>query len=312
MTRVAEFHGEILPAFIPSVSSVKDDRPFSAHIALIEALGLPVALTSAYDWHSATGARDESLSRYFDWRAAGGRMVLDSGKYEAYWHHYGTWSHEAFLSVALELTPTWVMSFDNPEVAADAGKQARLSIEEWERDQRALGRVPVVPIVHGLPETLAEAVERVARDTSSELIAIAERDLGEGILARVRTVRDIRRRLDDTSLARGLHVLGTGSPLSVLVYTLAGADSYDGLEWNRTSVDHETARLYHLQHFDLFEYQSPAGGPGSYFARALAHNLLFWRDWMMRIRRGEGRSMLRVYLPPVARDLLEKVLEEPL
>ena len=312
MTRPEQFEGERLPSFIPSVSSVKDDRPFEDYLTLFESLLVPCALTSAYDWHSLAGdARDRAMRSYFDWRAAGGRMVLDSGRYEAYWRRDGGWSHAAYLRTALELTPTWIMSFDGP-LSADAGTEGMAALREWERDQAAVGITPVVPIVHGRPESLPTAVVDVARESPVGLIAVAERDLGQGIVARARTVHSIRQALDDGGFVRALHLLGTGSPISVLIYSLAGADSFDGLEWNRTSTDFETARLYHFHHFDFFEYQSVAGGSGSYWARVLAHNLIFWQRWLDQIRRGDSQAMLDRYLPSAAVDPLWKALPEAL
>jgi hypothetical protein len=36
-----------------------------------------------------------------------------------------------------------------------------------------------------------------------------------------------------------------GNPWSIAVLTAAGADSFDGLEWCRVTVDRRTAQLHH-------------------------------------------------------------------
>jgi queuine/archaeosine tRNA-ribosyltransferase len=82
-----------------------------------------------------------------------------------------------------------------------------------------------------------------------------------------------------------LHLLGTGNPLSILVYAMAGADSFDGLEWCRTTVDYQTAKLHHVSQWDMFSQQSGLQlRKLPYRAGALIHNLRFYSQWMDQIR----------------------------
>ncbi len=301
----ARGRGLALPVFFPAVSSVKDDHPLALHLELLATLGAPTALTSAYDWVRAfPGNAEGSRAAYFAWSASGGTMILDSGRYEAYWHRDSTWRHEDYVRVALELMPAFVMCFDEPAGEETAEEQAAAAELAWQRDQNALVNSTVVPIVHGHPESLPTAVSLVATRTLPPLIAVAERELGDGIVARSVTVRRIVDALSSTGNTVPLHVLGAGSPTSVLILAHAGAQSFDGLEWNRTVVDFDTARLHHTQHYDFFQTQSAVPEEGSYWARVLTHNLIFWRRWINRIRSGEAGSMLEQYLPPMAGDHL--------
>ena len=79
-----------------------------------------------------------------------------------------------------------------------------------------------------------------------------------------------------------LHILGTGNPLSIISYTMAGADSFDGLEWCQTVVDHDTGKLFHFQQWDLFRYQTEYGKDDTlcYVFAVLMHNLKFFRNFM--------------------------------
>jgi hypothetical protein len=80
-------------------------------------------------------------------------------------------------------------------------------------------------------------------------------------------------------------LLGTGNPISIALYSEAGADSFDGLEWCQTVVDHETGLLFHLSQSDFFRQQTAWGDSGiSFHPRTLAHNLEFYADWMRRLR----------------------------
>jgi len=77
----------------------------------------------------------------------------------------------------------------------------------------------------------------------------------------------------------------TGNPISIAVYAVAGADSFDGLEWCQTVVDFESAQLFHLSHADFFRAQTQWGDSELSFAvRTLAHNLEFFADWMTRLQ----------------------------
>ena len=81
------------------------------------------------------------------------------------------------------------------------------------------------------------AIERVAKELDCNVIAVPERELGDGILERSKSVRRIRRVLDNTGRYRLIHILGTGNPYSILLLAAAGADLFDGLEWCRTVAD---------------------------------------------------------------------------
>jgi queuine/archaeosine tRNA-ribosyltransferase len=300
-----------LPVFFPAVSSVKDDHDFASYMALLATLGARTALTSAYDWSRIDGdTRDKAMGHYVEWLDAGTVMIMDSGRYEAYWHRDPSWSHEEYVACALELWPSLAMSFDEPVSTGTAQAQATAAVRSWERDQTALGEIPVVPIVHGGPGSIAAAAAVAAASVHPVMVAVAERELGEGVVARATTVRAIRHALDDHGETCPIHLLGAGSPTSVLIYSVAGAESFDGLEWNRTVVDFETARLHHRQHYDFFEHQTPAAGTGSHWGRTIAHNLIFWAAWIDRIRRGEGPAMVDLYVPDKGKQLLSVALPE--
>ncbi len=96
-----------------------------------------------------------------------------------------------------------------------------------------------------------------------------------------------------------LHLLGTGNPLSIIAYALAGADSFDGLEWCQTVADHDTGRLLHFQQWDLLRHQTEWGRNNAlpYIQSVLMHNLCFYgrlmADLHEAIRDGGGSTFLR-------------------
>ena len=101
-------------------------------------------------------------------------------------------------------------------------------------------------------DQVASVVSRVADELDPPLVAIPERELGDGLVRRAESVRSIRGALDGLGKYYPLHLLGTGNPISVAVLAVAGADAFDGLEWCRTSADYRSGHLFHFQQFDCF------------------------------------------------------------
>ncbi len=82
----------------------------------------------------------------------------------------------------------------------------------------------------------------------------------------------------------------------MLAYALAGADSFDGLEWCQTVVDHRSGLLHHLSHYPFFQDQTEWGAaPISRIGRVLAHNLAFFRNWERQLGEHRQRATLEAF-----------------
>ena len=175
------------------------------------------------------------------------------------------------------------------------------------RDQE-FAQGTVVPIVHGPSQLLPRASQRVAKELYPILLAVPERALGDGIINRAKTVREIRNALDELYFYCPLHLLGTGNPISILVYAMAGADSFDGLEWCQTVVDHNTGFLHHFHHWDFLvdqtEWKKKRSLP--YIQSALMHNLTFYSSFMQNLHdallHGTVENLLKKYIPSLYLD----------
>lgn len=106
-----------------------------------------------------------------------------------------------------------------------------------------------------------------------------------------------------------------------------GADAFDGLEWCRTVADSESGRLYHLQQYDFFTWQSEfaespiareaaASEKIAYPGKVIFHNLEFFSVWMKRLREdlcsGKIERFLTEKVPGGARgvELLGKAVPQ--
>ncbi len=200
--------------------------------------------------------------------------------------------------------PEYHLAFTYDEIEPPKGhrKISDAVINEYERDLRLTSK-PLIPIIH-LPKTIGEKLEksaaliaqRVARSIRSIAIAIPERELGEGLFARVRTMRSIRIALNELPFYQPVHLLGTGTPISVALLTAAGADSFDGLEWCRYVADASQATLHHFQLYEMFKWQDVIPGVNAitraaandervrYTGKVIFHKLHFYSSWMNRFR----------------------------
>jgi queuine/archaeosine tRNA-ribosyltransferase len=278
----------LLPSFYPSVSSVKTNLGPADYVQLLTGLRFPQFLFSAYDYQHADEAERHRLDGYFGQaRDQGVVMLLDSGNYESFWLRDTRWSAMSFHDVCRTVRPPMAFSFDDqypPDTAEGAGNVA---VERARSDTEAvLGQV-IIPIVHSRPGLLPSTVANVVRALRPPMVAVAERELGNGIAERCRSIAVIRNQLNEVEYYCPIHVLGTGNPYSLFAFVLSGADSFDGLEWCQTVVDFSTGQLSHFQHWDLFASTSPIRTTEDlpYQQRTLAHNLVFWAELMRSIRK---------------------------
>jgi len=152
----------------------------------------------------------------------------------------------------------------------------------------------------------------VARALNPLAIAVPERELGDGMFMRLRTVGMIRRSLDSIGTYYPLHLLGTGNPHSVLLFTAAGADSFDGLEWCQTVADPENGLLRHFQQRELLHKTVGYADDEGYDEGTLIHNLTFYSTWIAQLQAAlASDSMsecLRLNFAPSVASRLEAVL----
>jgi len=284
------------PSFFASISSVKTNfTPFD-YLVFLQRFGFTNYLLSAYDVTSLKGVadRDDMLIPKGDNTNI---FLLDSGNYEAFWLRDKSWTSASYQK-AIELTdPDLILEFDDP----------------WHSHKESSYydgcKSKCVPIVHGNPNELPLKMFDVALKSRAALIAVPERELGDSIVQRVSTLRKIRIELDNSKLKVSIHLLGTGNPLSILLYVAFGADSFDGLEWCQTTVNHSNGHLMHFAQRELFNCKCEAcSAGGSYSAVTLGHNLLFYLQWMHDIRNhltaGSIQLLLNEFLP---NTILEKI-----
>ena len=253
----------LLPTLFLSVSSYDTQlKPPDAAVRALRVFGASSILVSAYDLVPSRKPQ-AMIEELMEYRKNGGFVLVDSGNYEASRLDDKSWSPND-LKEALAQTPhDWVFCFDEMKPSLDRNRAVKEIVEAVKRDQ-VFTSAPVLPIVHTPTleqggyelENIPWVVREVAEILNPQLIAIPERELGPGLIARAKTVQNIRKELSKLPFYQPIHLLGTGNPWSIPIFAAAGADTFDGLEWCRMAVDRATNRLHHFQHFDFFTYQT--------------------------------------------------------
>lgn len=285
-----------LPVYFPSISSVKTALYPQEYLQLLSSLGglNSQFLVSAFD----LAGLDEPKSAQqtlASARQAGIVTLMDSGNYESFWKNaQKDWKQTDFHKMLADFPCDLAFGFDEQQPPANADDHVALIAERWQADQAAAGSCQVIPIVHASANELPALCAAVASKTGIRMLAVPERRLGDGVLERAWAVKAIRAALNELGHYVILHLLGTGNPISIALYSAMGADSFDGLEWCQTVVDHESGLLYHLSQADFFAGQTAWGDDQklSFQARTLAHNLEFFSDWMRRMRDAVSQDRL--------------------
>jgi len=276
-----------LPCFCPSISSIKTNLEPREYLRMLVSINHPQFLVSAFDIYNASPDQRRQFHTLLQTATEQGQLILlDSGNYESYWGNNNLWNIESFHSVLQTEPCNLALCFDQQDEYQDI-KQIVNSIEASVLStQPKAPLATVIPIVHGNPDILPETSLLLTQRLHPVLIAIPERELGSGIISRATTLLRIRKTLDQTGQYYPLHLLGTGNPLSILIYSMCGANSFDGLEWCQTTVDHRTALLYHFSQREFFSEQTPFSSMSElpYVHATLAHNLMFYGQWIDTIQ----------------------------
>ena len=305
-----------LPCFFPSVSSVvKTNMVISEYIQLLSSSMQPHFLVSAYDIANCDSRDQGHINSALDKSKEQGAIILmDSGNYEKFWKKDKTWKAEDFHEIAKSWENDLCFCYDNHNPPGSAETIAEDVIWRVLRDQKQAQGI-ICPIIHGRTRFLPESAKKTAEQLCPLLLAVPERELGDGIIERIQTIKRIRKSLNELGTYYPLHLLGTGDPVSIIAYSMAGADSFDGLEWCHRVIDYETCNQADFQHWDLFQHQTNQKLPVNFPYRysVLMHNLNFYKRFMKElhnsVKNEDTITFLRRYTTERQASLLIDVIK---
>jgi queuine/archaeosine tRNA-ribosyltransferase len=303
-----------LPYFFPSISTIKTNLSPLEYLKILTALKHPLFLISAYDLYHCNAKQLKVIKRLLEDAVNNKRIVLiDSGNYESYWKNDKTWSIEKYREILKSIPHQIAFCYDVFKWNIDL-QEIINNIEDEVVKSQSFSHGTIIPVLHSQKKLFPETIAKLADRLNPLIIAIPERELGDGMLERATNVFKIRKELNKKLQYCPLHLLGTGNPLSILIYSICGADSFDGLEWCQATINYDTGLLYHFQQREFFKldqkFQEISGLP--YTQLTLVYNLMFYNMWMNKINKGFlNNNIMEIvdsYLPNQMVSLLKKKL----
>lgn len=290
-----------LPIYFPSISSIKTGLSPFDYFNVLRALQQPHFLVSAFDIAKSCQRTDFLKALKKNHKEDGSIILMDSGNYESYWIRDKEWAVEDFNEILTQEVSDLAFCFDNQFPPLAPNKNAEWIAKSTRKSQEVANTTSIIPIVHCKKDDLNETVVKIYDQMNFTMVAIPERILGDGLVERVKTITNLRRELNKLDNYTFIHLLGTGNPFSLLLFSLAGVDSFDGLEWCQTTVNSQTALLYHFQQRELIRDNCDFCNTADldYVSATLGHNLTFYNSWMKNIQNTmEGHSeidLLKLY-----------------
>jgi len=286
-----------LPLFFPSISSVKTNYKALEYLKLIKASATKNFLISAYDvFNLENTEKQEMLEILKELKENGITILMDSGNYESYWHKDSNWTISTYESILKQGLANIYFSFDSQNIKGKSISQITKTVIENTQSNMACTNSLITPIIHAQTNQLKEVCKEVVKELNSPHIAIPERLLGDGIINRINNLKLIRAELNSLGKYIPIHLLGTGSPFSILLFIWAGADTFDGLEWCQTSIDPNTYQTYHFQLRELYEIDSEEN---NYSLMTLFNNLKLFEELNNSVQRSleqnELNKLLKAY-----------------
>lgn len=280
----------LTPLYIASFSSCGEADVGQRALATLRSLraALPVGqfapvLLSAYDLkHLGAGKvpPETSLaSELLAELAQGYVWHLDSGVYERDCTQDSSWSPDEFLSVFSVTKPPCVVAYDfrppdaslhsferalndaaSPIGSALRGSHVTLltrfhaEVGLWEKEKSNEEGKRIGNLLKILIDTLRRLQSQV------EVLGVVENELGPGIRTRLRSVARLRKALDQEGIEKPVHIFGASDPQALALYSLAGANIFDGVNWSRYYLDTEDCCF---RDKSLMSWKEPALGEAS-------------------------------------------------
>lgn len=287
----------LTPSYFPSISSYGVKFSMSDLLYELSFHKYPRLLLSAYDlYNSEPEEKAQLISLVKDYRQKG-LLFIDSGLYESSWKKDPTWDMNSYKSLLSQIQSDIYTSFD---VLPEPGKKGT----EKEFKDRTFKNILessvfqdnnlFIAILHGSSHgTLVSLVEGFIEENPNLCcaVAIAERDCGYSILERAQTISQIRQILNQSNKEKILHILGCGNPLSMLLFSYCGADTFDSLDWLKYAInpDPKSLLINDFSHLPLLNCKcricdDPKLRDGEYLEKVLLHNLTFYQDFLVQIQ----------------------------
>jgi queuine/archaeosine tRNA-ribosyltransferase len=290
------------PTYFPAISRPRMTLPSERILMTLVSAKYPRLLVSAYDFHEMqSSTRIKIIGEMSDFFRNGSVVMLDSGIFESYWSRDSSWTFKEYAKWVKRVDSDFYFSYDLlANVSLSEKKFLAKTITRIIRSRSIDETSYCVPIVHGLhTRQILSGLRKVASiDGEPRMLAVSERDCGQTLSDRAKTILEIRKTMTETGLNSALHVLGCGNPVSMAVYCYCGADTFDSLDWTQLVMESNELRLGNLSQLELLNCNCKAclRDIRDPLVKVLLHNLRFYQDYVMKLQAMIKRGTLRDFL----------------
>lgn len=303
------------PTYFPSISSAATRLQLDQLIQLCTDNNYPRLLISSYDLYY-NYAQQKSIIPTLKFFSKQNFLFLDSGVFEGYWLHDEQWEYSQYAEMIKQLSGDFYASFDKIPTPDSTDNEILTDVSDFAKESSKLSKTSkCITVAHGnSPSQLITVVSKLAQKHKESLsvISIPERDCGKTLEAKISTIKKIRKIISKENPANLLHILGCGNPVSIALFSYAGADSFDSVDWSRWAIDPKTLQFTDLNHLPLIHCSCKICKRKKLdpVNRTLLHNLLFYKEFMDKLRtnigKDDGLEFLNEYFD---RKILSKIVK---
>jgi len=308
------------PTYFPSISSYGVKFSLRDSLYFIKHNSHPCVLISAYDLYCSEVAERKRLLSMMKDHMKKGILFLDSGLYESSWKVDKNWGITSYKSLMAQTKTDFYSSFDVFRTDKESDAEFKQStFNNIVESSAFLDSKQFVVILHEKsPDRLIFLVEEFVKKYPKLCggIAVAERDCGKSLVERAETIMQIRRIMSGNDSRNLLHILGCGNPKSMLLFSYCGADSFDSLDWLKHVINPADNSVHDFSHLELLKCKCSVCSEFStfkgneYLAKALLHNLLFYRIFVDSLQSLIRNANFRSYLDKhIGEDIMKQVDE---
>ena len=275
----------------------------------------PRLLFSAYDIHFlAESKKKQLLQEINDYSKKGGFVFLDSGIFESFWKADLRWTYDIYKATIGHINFDFYSSFDIlPHLENITENFEERTFKKILASYSLSSEQGFVPILHGAnPNKLISLISKFVTiyPHLCDIIAIAERDCGNNIVEKAKTIIKIRKILDEKERRCILHILGCGNPISLVLFSLCGANMFDSLNWTKYIIDQNSLTIHDFSHLELINCDCSicSGITRDYTEQALLHNLFFYQNYMIQIQSLIRQEKIVEFVEEhIGQDILKKI-----
>lgn len=160
--------------------------------------------------------------------------------------------HESVLNNWPSYSPAVIISYDHGnEKRRTFKQQVNNATILFSKYSGHLNNFLIKPNKKGDKLNVQEIVNGAHLLKTFNIIGLAEKELGDSIMERMKSIKAIRSALDSHKIQAPIHIFGNLDPLTSVMYFLAGAEIFDGLSWLRFGF-HE-GRTHYVQNIDAIK-----------------------------------------------------------